>query len=219
MTVAARLYTPAEAAAISKIGVKAVHNAIDKGIVEVIAVSGKTSSRALTADDLLRLKLWYGVGSVLSADRRKRLFDEIAAKPQAKTVKADDLLIVDVAEARKQIAATTKDLDEAEAAVHSVRGRFKGIMGGEPIFKGTRIPVRLVAAMLDQGADPDDILEGYPSLTPRLLELSRIWTAAHPPRGRPKTLREMGYKSKSTKVVSLREVPWPIKPGKAGMSS
>jgi uncharacterized protein (DUF433 family) len=206
MVDARRLYSPAEAAAITGIAVKAVHNAIDKEVIEATAQEGR-SRRALTADALLRLKLWYGVGTTLTADRRKRLFEEIQAKPLAKTVKADDLVLIDVAEARRQIAARVRDLDEAEAAVHSVRGRHTGIMGGEPVFKGTRIPVRTVAAMLEQGVDETDILQGYPSLKPRLLQLSRIWAAAHPPRGRPKTMRELGYAPKSATVLPLKRDP------------
>src|SRR3954452_21224320 len=112
MNIAARLYTPAEAAAISDIGVKAVHTAIDRKIVES---TSDTPPRLLTADDLLRLKLWYGIGSTLSAERRKRLFDELAAHPTSKKIKADDLLIVDVGEARRQIARKAGDLAEAEA--------------------------------------------------------------------------------------------------------
>jgi len=205
MNIAARLYTPAEAAAISDIGVKAVHNAIDKKIVET---ASDAKPRLLTADGLLRLKLWYGVGSVLSAERRKRLFEELAEKPSAKTVKADDLLIVDLAEARRQIAAKIRDLDEAEADVHSVKGKYTAIMGGEPVFKGTRLPVRQVAAMLALGDSEAEILEGYPSLTPRRLELARIWVAAHPSRGRrPKTLEELGYKPISKVVVPLEGDP------------
>jgi uncharacterized protein (DUF433 family) len=205
MNIAARLYTPAEAAAISDIGVKAVHNSIDKKIVQT---ASDTAPRLLTADDLLRLKLWYGVGSALSAERRKRLFKELAEKPSAKTIKADDLLIVDLAEARRQIAAKVRDLDEAEADVHSVKGKYTAIMGGQPVFKGTRIPVRLVAAMLEQGADEDEILEGYPSLTRRRLQLARIWVAAHPSRGRrPKTLEELGCRPISRMVVPLAGDP------------
>lgn len=205
MNNATRLYTPAEAAAVSEVGIKAVHNAIDKKIVET---ASDTKPRLLTADDLLRLKLWYGVGSTLSAERRKRLFDEIDEKPSAKTVRADDLLIVDVAEARRQLAAKIRDLDEAEADIHRVKGKYTAIMGGEPVFESTRIPVRLVAAMLAQGADEDEILEGYPSLTRRRLELARIWVAAHPSRGRrPKTLEELGHKPTSKIVVPLRRDP------------
>jgi uncharacterized protein (DUF433 family) len=200
----ARIYTPAEAAAVSGIGIKSVHNAIDKRIVDTVPELGRRSSgvvrRALTGDGLLRLKLWYGVGSTLPADRRRRLFEEIKAAPTARTVKADDLLIIDVAEARRQLKARIGDLDEAEAAI----GRVKGVMGGEPVFKGTRIPVRMIVSMLAQGSDEADILDGYPSLTPRMIELARIWVAAHPTRGRPKKLSELGLKAKSSKRVPLQ---------------
>jgi uncharacterized protein (DUF433 family) len=207
MPAAARVYTPAEAAAVSQIGIKAVHNAIDKKIVETVSRSPAKSvrRRALTGEGLLRLKLWYGVGSTLAAERRQRLFDAIKAEPAAKTVRADDLLIVDVAEARKQLNARIRDLDEAEAMI----GRVKGVMGGEPVFKGTRIPVRTIAAMVAQGADEADLLEGYPSLTARMIELAKIWTAAHPTRGRPKRLSDQGLKITSSKRTPLKGDPRP----------
>lgn len=197
-----RTFSPAEAAALSGIGIKAVHNAIDKRIVDTVAKPGSSKRRALDKEGLLRLKLWYGVGSTLAAARRQRLFDEIKAAPKAKTVKADDLLIVDVEEARKQLQARMADLEEAEAAI----GKVKGVMGGEPVFKGTRIPARLVAAMLEQGGEEWDILEGYPSLTPRMLELAKIWAAAHPARGRPKSMADYGYKVTSTTQVVLKGI-------------
>jgi uncharacterized protein (DUF433 family) len=209
MNAADRLYTPAEAAALSNIGVKAVHNAIDKRIVETVAYPGSRAGgprrRALTGEGLLRLKLWYGVGATLAAERRQRLFDEIKAAPAAKIVKADDLLIVDVAKARMQLTARIHDLDEAEATI----GRVKGIMGAEPVFKGTRIPVRMIAAMLAQGAEAPEILEGYPRLTPRMIELAKIWTIAHPTRGRPMKLSERGLKIRTSKRIALKGDPRP----------
>ncbi|CCV11888.1 DUF433 domain-containing protein [Mesorhizobium sp. STM 4661] len=202
-----RIYTPAEAAAVSGIGIKAVHNAIDKRIVDTVPSATRRAGgivrRALTGEDLLRLKLWYGVGATLPADRRRRLFEEIKAAPTAKTVRADDLLIVDIAEARKQLKARIVDLDEAEAAI----GRVKGVMGGEPVFKGSRIPVRMIATMLAQGVDEVEVIEGYPKLTSRMIELARIWVAAHPARGRPKKLSERGLKIKSSKRVILKGDP------------
>lgn len=192
-----REYTPAQAAAVSEVTVKSVHNAIDKRIIS----RGETraSGRALTDDDLLRIKLWYGVGSILSAERRKRLFDTIANDPTAETVRADDYLIVDVARAREQLAARADTLREAESIIHSA----KGVVGGEPVFKGTRIPVRSIASMKAQGASVEELLEGYPSLSAHMIELAEIWTAAHPARGRPKTLSEQGLRAISTKRIPL----------------
>jgi len=204
MDAAARFYSPAEAAALSGIGVKAVNNAIDKRIVCAVRQPKRPGTRslmrALSIDDLLRLKLWYEVGGVLSQERRERLFEAILRKPEAEQVRADDLLIIDVAEARKQIAARTRDLDEAEACV----AEDKAVMGGDAVFKGTRIPVRLIAAMIADGVEAEEILDGYPKLDSRLLSLARIWAAAHPRRGRPKSLKDSGAALKSSKRVPLK---------------
>ena len=40
----------------------------------------------------------------------------------------------------------------------------KAVLGGEPIFEGTRIPVYGIAAMLAAGASEADLLDGYPNL-------------------------------------------------------
>jgi uncharacterized protein (DUF433 family) len=127
----------------------------------------------------------------------------IAARPTAKTVKCDELLIVDVGEARKQVDRGVRELEAAEAAVT----RDKATLGGEPVFKGTRIPVYGVAAMLDAGATASDLLSGYPKLTDRMLDLARIWAAAHPRRGRPKSLSDLGLTMKSTQRVARKGDP------------
>lgn len=211
MTDAARLYTPAEAGAVSGLKLKAVHNAIDKHIVDPVkgrvATAGavkRVGPRFLTSEDLVRLRVWRGVGDTLSAERRQRLFVAIAAKPTAKTVKADELLIVDVGEARKQVDRGVRDLEAAEAIV----AKNKETLGGEAVFKGTRIPVYGLVAMLDAGASVEELLSGYPKLTERLLDLARIWVAAHPRRGRPKSLSDYGFILKSTKRVPLKPDPF-----------
>jgi uncharacterized protein (DUF433 family) len=208
---AARLYTPAEAGAVSGLKLKAVHNAIDKHIVEPVAKGRaaqigqvkRIGSRFLTGEDLVRLRVWRGVGDTLSTERRQRLFMAIAAKPNAKTVKADELLIVDIGEARKQVDRGVRDLQAAEAIVI----KDKGTLGGEPVFKGTRIPVYGIAAMLDAGATADELLSGYPKLTARMLDLARIWAAAHPRRGRPKSLSDLGLTMKSSRTVARKGDP------------
>lgn len=208
---AARLYTPAEAGAVSGLKLKAVHNAIDKHIVEPVAKArvapagkgGGLAPRFLTAEDLVRLRVWRGVGDTLSAERRQRLFLAIAAEPAAKTVKADELLIIDIGEARKQVGRGVRDLEAAEAVVT----KDKATLGGEPVFKGTRIPVYGIAAMLDAGATPEELLSGYPALTERMLGLAHIWAAAHPRRGRPKSLSDLGLTMKSTWTVPRKGDP------------
>jgi hypothetical protein len=58
-------------------------------------------------------------------------------------------------------------------------------MGGAPVYRGTRVPVDMVAAMLAQGASTQEILQGYPSLNQEQVELAPLYVAAFPRRGRP----------------------------------
>ena len=53
------------------------------------------------------------------------------------------------------------------------------IMAGTPVFRGTRVPVYLIADMIEQGTPIDEILDGYPSLTREMVEYAGIYATAH----------------------------------------
>jgi uncharacterized protein (DUF433 family) len=59
------------------------------------------------------------------------------------------------------------------------------IMRGSPVYRETRIPVQLIADMLSQGATPEEIVEGYPSLDKEKVALAPFYVQAFPRRGRP----------------------------------
>lgn len=44
--------------------------------------------------------------------------------------------------------------------------RVAGIAGGDPIIRGTRISVALIARLLQAGEDPSEIIAAYPHLGP-----------------------------------------------------
>ncbi|GIV08398.1 MAG: hypothetical protein KatS3mg019_0489 [Fimbriimonadales bacterium] len=44
-----------------------------------------------------------------------------------------------------------------------------GVCGGQPVIKGTRLPLRVVLACLAAGDTPEQILEEFPVLTPNAL--------------------------------------------------
>ncbi len=50
------------------------------------------------------------------------------------------------------------------------------IMHGNPVFKGTRIPVYQIIEAIEDGDSEQDILEGYPSLTKAHLTLIKETT-------------------------------------------
>jgi uncharacterized protein (DUF433 family) len=40
-----------------------------------------------------------------------------------------------------------------------------GILGGEPVFRGTRVPFKILTDYLEGGDSLDEFLEQYPSIT------------------------------------------------------
>lgn len=54
------------------------------------------------------------------------------------------------------------------------------ILGGDPVFRGTRVPVHAIAAQLVQGDSEADVLEGYPRLTAEMVQLAPVYAAAYP---------------------------------------
>jgi uncharacterized protein (DUF433 family) len=65
------------------------------------------------------------------------------------------------------------------------------IRGGEPVIRGTRIPVYLIADLLDRGAELREILEDYPSLNAGKIRSALAYAHTHPRRGRPRSRRIM----------------------------
>ena len=47
----------------------------------------------------------------------------------------------------------------------SVVSRDPEIMSGAPVFRGTRVPVRILIEHLEAGETIDDFLDGFPSVT------------------------------------------------------
>jgi uncharacterized protein (DUF433 family) len=43
--------------------------------------------------------------------------------------------------------------------------RSQDVMGGAPVFSGTRVPVQTLLDYLESGDSIDDFLEGFPSVT------------------------------------------------------
>jgi len=63
------------------------------------------------------------------------------------------------------------------------------VMSGEPVFEGTRIPVRDVGMKLKRGAAREEILRDFPALSPADLDFARMFAEMPRPPGRPSRLR------------------------------
>jgi uncharacterized protein (DUF433 family) len=114
--------------------------------------------------------------------------------------RAPESATLDAPEARYTLA-------EAEAAV--VVDPY--ILSGTPVLRGTRIPVHIIAALLE--TEPlEEILEDYPGVTPETAELARIYAAAHPFDERPRrSIPDIfpGAVLISRRVIKLSDVQQP----------
>ncbi len=56
--------------------------------------------------------------------------------------------------------------------------RDPGICGGDPVFRGTRVPLRTVLASLAAGDTAEEILADFPSLRPEDIQAAIAFAAA-----------------------------------------
>ncbi len=54
----------------------------------------------------------------------------------------------------------------------------KDVMMGKPVFKGTRLTVEHILKELGTGMSAEDVLAGYPQITPEHLQAALLYSAA-----------------------------------------
>jgi uncharacterized protein (DUF433 family) len=177
-------YTPAQASAITGLPLAAVHKAIDSRLIRPrSARSGTTVRRLLTKEQLIYLQLEAEGLRLLPVGTRREIADSIQKSPKTDVLAVGNgtALFVEFNAARRKVEIQLKQLAHIEEMVVS----DPDIMRGTPVFKGTRIPVDLVADMLSQGATAEEILEGYPTLSKENIAIAPLYIRAFPRRGRP----------------------------------
>ena len=175
-------YTPAQAAALTGLPLAAVHKAIDSRLIRPRAAHSRaTVRRLLTKEQLIYLQLEAEGLRLLPLSARREIADLLQQAPKTDQFPLGTALRVEIKPARRKVESQLKQLARMEAMVVS----NPDIMRGTPVFKGTRIPVDLVADMLAQGATPDEILDGYPTLDEEKIGIAPLYMRAFPRRGRP----------------------------------
>jgi uncharacterized protein (DUF433 family) len=177
-------YTPAEASAIAKLPLKAVHKVIEGRLIRPQrSRRGNQVQRLLSAEHLVYLRLEAEGVRLLPLASRREVARTLESAPNSDTVivSGGSALVVQVKSARKDVQRELKRLHKVEQMIVS----DPEVMGGTPVYRGTRIPVDLVATMSAQGASVEEILDGYPALSREKVELAPLYVAAFPRRGRP----------------------------------
>ena len=79
----------------------------------------------------------------------------------------------------------------AKRAFDYVRMREKyieadpGKMGGTPVIRGTRVPVRTLAQLIEGGVSREALKEDYPHIPDEAFDVAVLWARGNSRRGRP----------------------------------
>lgn len=194
-------YTPAQASAVAKLPLKAIQKLIDVRLIHPRRMrSGRETQRLLSPEQIVYLRLEAEGVRLLPLAERREVARTVVSKPEVHSiaVAGGSALVIEVEHARREVEQELKRLRRAQAMVVS----DPEIMHGTPVFKGTRIPVELVAEMATEGTTVEDISAGYPALTREQVELASLYVMAFPRRGRP--AQRPWAKKKSVRITRQR---------------
>lgn len=85
--------------------------------------------------------------------------------------------------------ALERDLEPRVSLYERGRARIvedPEILGGEPVFKGTRLAVRHIGGMHLRGESVEAILDDYPYLSAEDVAFAAMYAESHPRLGRPR---------------------------------
>jgi uncharacterized protein (DUF433 family) len=178
------IYTPAQVSAVTGLPLPAVHKAIEHKLIRPKRVrDGRRVQQMLSKSQIVYLRMEAKGLKSLSLATRRQVAQAIERDPgiDVMTLSKGSVILIQFKSARREVDTGLRRLAEAARMVNS----DAETMRGAPVYKGTRIPVEMVADMLSQGATAAEILEGYPALTREKVDLAPMYVQAFPRRGRP----------------------------------
>lgn len=191
-----------EAACVTGVPLKQVHRIIDAGLLGEAAQS-RDGSRVVLGAGLIGLKLAHQLGTVLTPEGRRRIIRRVLDEPAVEVV-CDEPLSVDLRAIAQAVLRRMSLLAEAKRMVET----NDNVLGGAPCFKGTRIPVHDVAAMLANGDSVAALQTAYPRLTETQISAAPIYAEAYPRRGRRRNVSPSRRpRPRSSVVIRFDDLP------------
>ena len=195
------LFIPtAEAAFIAGLTDRQMNRVVDERLVPEPLFKQRGSSRLFTRLGAGFAKFYFATEDQLLAGARRQILDELnvrveglAAKEQVLALRLLDSMSwkverkhveVDVLPFLQEAFSRVKEVDQADALVTT----DPEVMGGVPVFAGTRVPVAIVLGSLATGIQLDRLKDSYPFLTEAHIQAAQVFEAVHPRRGRPRRL-------------------------------
>jgi uncharacterized protein (DUF433 family) len=177
------LLTVNEAAYVASVSPRTVNQAIDRREIRVMSLrhAGETAGRGLAGAEILYLR----VNSLLSPKARRAVYGAISGldlKEVPPFIELEGAVRLDIREPLADVRSRLGEVERIHARIHA----DPEVRAGEPVFRGTRIPVYMIAKFVLQGVPRAELLEDYPALDDEALDVAVRYAELHPRRGRPK---------------------------------
>lgn len=198
-----QLFIPtAEAAFIAGLTDRQMNRVVDEHLVPASLFAKQGSSRLYTRLGAAFAKFYFATEDLLIAGARRQVLEELAARVEGLPGKNRvlTLVLLDAISWKVERQAVSVDVmpyvqgaylraqavDQADALVTS----NPEVMGGVPVFAGTRVPVEFVLGSLAAGIDMVRLKASYPFLTEAHVQSAKVYDEVHPRRGRPRRIAE-----------------------------
>lgn len=176
------LLTRREAAEIGRVPLNAIDKAIEQGVVKPKRSKGKP---LLPAHEVALLVLLRQIDVALPPKAKARLRKWLAHL-QPLAVGSELALSEALRIAMTEDVAQTVERAESYVRLRDLYiERNPAVMGGEPVIKGTRVPVRTIASLIEMGETHEVLREDYPHIPEEAYSVAVLWAHANPRRGRP----------------------------------
>jgi uncharacterized protein (DUF433 family) len=175
------LLTRNEIAEISGVSINAVNKALEQRVAKARRQRGRT---LLAADEAAALALLSELPISLSIKFKREVRNWIVKRNPAQAEEFELSRAL-------RVAMTENAVDVAKRAIDYVRLREKyievdpGKRGGTPVIRGTRVPVRTLAQLVEGGESPKALKEDYPHIPEEAYDVAVLWARGNPRRGRP----------------------------------
>lgn len=176
------MYTPAQAAVVTGLSLRAVRKATENRLVPARTLRIGKNRRCFLSEEALVCLHLESVGlSLFPPATRRKLFAEILRNPNQRIFRPASSVTVDLQSSRRTVSMALRELRKAESMVTE----NPDVLSGTPVFRGTRVPVHQIALEFEYGATIDEVMESYPSVSREQAALATAYARAHPRTGRP----------------------------------
>jgi len=178
---APNLFTRNETAEISGVSVSAVNKALEQRIAKPRRSRGRTF---LVVEEAAALALISQIPVRLSVKLKRELRDWIVDRsPQpAEELELSPALRIAMTDYASEVAARAAEYARLRDKYVEVDARK---LGGTPVIRGTRMPVRTLAELVESGESREVLREDYPHIPEEAYDVAVIWARGNPRRGRP----------------------------------